>query len=523
MNPQLEIEPPGQSKERSRTGCDVEVGRRTAHTTLLNLLLTAPFILLFLMQLAHHEMWRDELNAFGIARATPNLASLFQKIHYEGHPWLWYLVLWVVTRLTTSPIGMKLLQAIIGTAIYLLIGLGSPFSRVEKVLIFLCYFISFEYTVLSRMYGIVLLLLLIYLRQRAMHPQRFLSNCVLLGLMASADVMGILLSGALFVELSFSTLKAQTGMLAERTRQLAYGSTAYAAMTALSLLSLLPARDISWRTTGHLFQYAGSLSYLLNATERYIVLPYFPMFQPGSFWNAFPSYPNHHLTFLAPLLPFVLAAYYFLFRRHPNLLLLMGVTIVSSITFAQLVYMGYLRHYGITFLAFLAAVWLLRAQIPRLPGMAYVLIALTAVGGVYAGFQAWQRPFTNVERTTKWLIANHLDTVPLVGTPDYVIAGIAVLLNRPIYMLDCSCSGKFLLFSNRRDSFEESQIPDRLAAVPGILHVSQFVYLENRPLTSVEESSIRSNGFSVNALASFTGAQLQDENFYAYKISPGKK
>jgi hypothetical protein len=58
-------------------------------------------------------------------------------------------MLWVVTRLTTSSIGMKVLQAIIGAAIYLLIGLGSPFSLVEKVLIFLRYFISFEYTVLS--------------------------------------------------------------------------------------------------------------------------------------------------------------------------------------------------------------------------------------------------------------------------------------------------------------------------------------------------------------------------------------
>jgi hypothetical protein len=516
MNPRLEIDRPEQSKERA--GCNV--GQQTAHTTLVNLLLTAPFLGLFLVQLVHHEMWRDELNAFGIARGSPNLASLFRHVHYEGHPWLWYLMLWVVTRLTTSPVGMKVLQAIIGTVIYLLIGLGSPFSRVEKVFIFFSYFISFEYTVLSRTYGIVLLLLLIYLRQRAMHPQRFLRNSLLLGLMANADVMGILLSGALFVELSFSALKAQTSLSAERTRRLVYGSTAYAAMTALSLFSFLPARDISWRTTGHLFKYAGSLSNLSDATERYILLPYFPIVQPGSFWNAFPGY--HHLRFLAPLLPFVLAAYYFLFRRHPNLLLLMTVTIVSSITFAQLVYMGYVRHYGITFLAFLSAVWLLRANIPRLPGMAYVLIGLTAVAGVYAGFQAWQRPFTNAERTARWLIANHLDTAPLAGTPDYVIASIAVLLNRPIYMLDCSCSGRFLLFTNQRDSFEESQIPARLVAAPGILHVSQLVYLGNRSLTSMEESSIQSHGFSVDSLVSFTGAQLEDENFYAYRISAGK-
>jgi len=516
----MKIQPSAQSKERSRIGCEVEVEQQTAHTTLFNLLLTAPFLVLFLVQLLHHEMWRDELNAFGIARASPNLSTLFHRVHYEGHPWLWYLMLWVVSRLTTSPIGMKVLQVVIGTAIYLVIGLVSPFSRVEKVLIFLSYFISFEYTVLSRMYGLVLLLLLIYLRQRAVHPQRFFGSSLLLGLMASADMMGILLSGALFIEASFSALKAPARMSAERTRQFAYGSTAYAAMTAFSVLSLFPARDMSWRPTAHLS--AGTLLHLLNATVRYIMLPYFPIIQPGSFWNAFPGDPNRHLAFLAALLPFVVAAYYFLLRQHPNLLLLMGVTIVSSIAFADLVYMGYLRHYGITFLAFLAAVWLLRTQIPRLPGMAYALIGLTAVGGIYAGFQAWQRPFSNAESTAKWLIANHLDAGPLVGT-DFVVASIAVLLNRPIYMLDCSCSERFLLFSNPREWYTESQIPSRLVAVPGILQISQLVYLGNRPFTSTEESGIRSHGFSVKALASFIGAQEEEENFYAYQIRVDRK
>jgi hypothetical protein len=514
----MEIEQSAQSKKNSRTDGTVEFGQRIAHTALPKLLLTSPFLLLFLAQLARHEMWRDELNAFGIARASPNLSSLLRHVHYEGHPWLWYWMLWVVTRLTSSPIGMKVLQAAIGTAVYVLIGLASPFSRVEKVLIFLSYFISFEYTVLSRMYGVVLLLLLVYLQQRARYPQRFLSNSVLLGLMASADMMGILLSGALFIELSFSALKAPTKMSTERTRQLAYGSATYAALTALSLLSLLPPSDMSWRPTAHLFRSVGTLLHLLNVTVRYLALPYFPMIQPGSFWNAFPGDPNRHLAFLAAFLPFVVAAYYFLFRRHPNLLLLMGVTIVSSITFAQLVYTGYLRHYGITFLAFLAAVWLLRAQIPRLPAAAYALIGLTAVGGVYAEFQAWQRPFSNAEHTAKWLRANHLDAGPLVAGTDIVVASIAVLLNRPIYMLDCSCSDRFLLFSNRRDWFTESQIPDRLVAVPNALHVTQLVYVSNRAFTSTQESSIRSNGFSVKPLASFTGAQQEDENFYVYQI-----
>ena len=152
-------------------------------------------------------MWRDEFNAFGIAVASPTLPSLFHHIHYEGHPWLWYMLLWFVSKITVDPVGMKILEGVIGVSIYLVIGLSSPFSRLEKVLIFCGYFISFEYTVLSRMYGLLLLLLVSYLRLRSVESESseekmrdIFLGATLLGLMASTETMGILLSGALVGE-----------------------------------------------------------------------------------------------------------------------------------------------------------------------------------------------------------------------------------------------------------------------------------------------------------------------------------
>jgi hypothetical protein len=268
---------------------------------------------------------------------------------------------------------MKALQAVIGTAIYLVIGVGSPFSRIEKILLFLCYYISFEYTVMSRMYGVVLLLMLVYIRQRALHPEPVLSNTLLLGLMASATMMGMLLSGALFIEYYFSVLTARNTASRPGRQQLAWGEALYLGLTGFSLWSLRPSPDITWQTIGHPFQSAADPQHFFSAAMRYIVLPYFPMLQPGSFWNAFPAHPDHHLVYLAVFLPLILGAYYILFRRHRNLLLLVGLTTVALVAFGHLVYLGSTRHYGFTFLAFLAAIWLLRSQSPRLPTIACVL------------------------------------------------------------------------------------------------------------------------------------------------------
>jgi len=483
-----------------------------------DLLLVAPFIVLFLVQLAHHEMWRDELNAFSIARASPTLSSLFWHLHYEGHPWLWYFLLWIVTKFTTSLAGMKVLQAIIGISIYLVIGLGSPFSRREKILLFLCYFISFEYTVVSRMYGVMLLLMLIYIRQRALYPERILTGALLLGLMASTDMMGILLSAPLAVEYAFSTWTAEDKAVDKTRQRPVLASGIYLGLTALSIWSLIPAPDISWRTTEHPFAFAGSFKHLLQVMVRSIVMPYFPELQPGSFWNA--VHTRHSpLLLLAPLVPLFLAAYYVLFRAHRNLLLIVGLTLLNSIAFGHLIYTGSLHHYAITFLAFLAALWMLRSKTPRLSWVAYSFLGLSAIGGLYAGICAWQRPFSNSQATARWLTTNHLDAAPLVGSPDTSVITVAEMLNRSIYMLDCACTDTYLLFSRRRDSFYRNQIPERLEGAVRALRVSSFVYLGIGPFSPEEESALLSKGLIAKGpLASFTGAEVDYEDFYVYRI-----
>jgi hypothetical protein len=484
-----------------------------------DLLFTLPFIALFLVQLAHHNLWRDELNAFGIVLASPTPSSLFRHIHYEGHPWLWYAVLWVVSRFTASPLSMKIVEAFIGTAIYFLIGIGSPFSRGEKLLLFLCYFISFEYTVLSRMYSLVLLFLLIYLRSRVLHPERFIRNAVILGLIASADLMGLMLSVALLLEYVVATGASPELRLTTARKRIVYGVLVYVGLAALSIWSMKPAPDISWRTTGHLFRYAKDGQHFLDTLYKYVVLPYFPIRLPtsGYFWN--PIAGKFRIIFLA-LVPLVLASYFLIFRGYRSLLVLLGSTLIMSVAFGQLIYDGFMRHFGVTFLAFFAACWLLRARLPRLPRLAYALLGLTAIAGIMAGADAWRRPFSNAEPAANWLRANHLDAAFIAGTPDTSLAGIAELLRRPVYMLDCNCSDSFNLFSNRRDQFEISQIPDRLLLASNSLNGSSFLFMGVVPLSTDQQSEINRRGLLAMPLTSFTGAEAdQQENFYIYRIS----
>ena len=52
---------------------------------------------------SHHEMWRDEIQAWLLARDSASVFELFAHLKYEGHPGIWHLCLMPLTRITHSP------------------------------------------------------------------------------------------------------------------------------------------------------------------------------------------------------------------------------------------------------------------------------------------------------------------------------------------------------------------------------------------------------------------------------------
>jgi hypothetical protein len=73
----------------------------------------------------HHVA--SELQAFMLAKASRTPPELFAKLKYEGHPGLWHLLLWVITRFTDNPMAMQVLHLAIALGIWVLVWRVSPF------------------------------------------------------------------------------------------------------------------------------------------------------------------------------------------------------------------------------------------------------------------------------------------------------------------------------------------------------------------------------------------------------------
>jgi hypothetical protein len=432
-------------------------------------------------------------------------------------------LLWLVSKITMKPVGMKVLEAFIGTATYLVIGVWSPFSRVEKLMLFLSYFVCFEYTVMSRMYGLMLLFALLYVRRRALKPRGVAGNAALLGVLAMTDLTGLVLSGALLMEFVWSVWKAPRGTAegglkqADGRGRLAAGAAIYGVLVLTSILSLWPAKDISHETSGYAFK-VFTIQNAVGASMNYVDVPYFATMSghPHEFWN--PTSSRHPILFKFAL-PLVLALYWFCLRRHSNLLVLEGVAIFCMALVGDLVYMGHMRNFGATVVAFIACLWLIRSAGERIPWAGMVLLALTVVAGVDAEAEQWMRPFSNARNTAVWLKQQGLDRLPWVGSKDTSVIGVAEQAQRPLYQLECNCTDNFLLFARRRDWLHSSDIPARLALARTNLHASDMVYIGTSPLSSGDETRLDEEGFRVKPLKAFEGAETPEEDFYVYELS----
>lgn len=483
-----------------------------------------PFLIVFWINIAHHTMFFDEVNAWGISAASPTLSKLFYYVHYEGHPWLWYFILWFPSRLTHDPVALKWVEAVFGTAILLLIGLVSPFNLRQRALILGSYFLVWEYTVMCRMYSVMLLLVLIYLLRRTRSSSGVVANCALLGLVGNTDMTGVLLSSALLIEYAWhSYFSAPVTERRATLRRLIPGVAVYAALIAFAVATLWPSKNISWQSSGHLGSLALAPRHMANAITNMIVSPWWPIAAsfPRTFWRVSPDAPRR----LMVLIPLVLFAYWKTFRKDRNLLVLMTSTLVLGMLFADVVYPGNVRNWGIAFISLIAGLWIQSAG--KKPGeegerswspWTYSLFGASVVAAGFALFGSWSHPFSRARDTAQWLERNVPANVPLLGEPDVSFASVAEELQRPVYFPECGCVDTFKLFAKDREDFPEEELASRLSRAVETLGTSQAVFLFYRPLVGEDLGPLQQAHLQVDLLASFSGADVLTENFYVYRV-----
>ena len=484
-----------------------------------SLLVTAFFIAVLLIDLWHHEMWADELHAWGLTVSSTSVVDLFHNLHYEGHPGLWHLLLYGPSRVTDAPTAVKLVHGAIAILVCLMIGLISPFRLIEKVLLLLNYFVVFEYTVISRNYGIGLLLALAYAWLRVKAPHRALLAAVILGALANTNIFALFLSGFLFAEYLWSIVLARCPPAPAMLARGLGACAIYLVLLILAVATFYPAPDISRVAIRpldavHIFDPTHFGTTLL----QFMVAPFLAIdFSfPLSFASPGIYYSPLRIAVATVLLVPIGTAVWLTFHRDARLLAVLTATVICSVVFSHSVYDGEIRHFGITFVAFLCCLWLVRSRLPARSLPILFLLGLGAISGAVSLAGQWMRPFSDIGPAARWIVDHNLRDAGLIGGQlDVVAGGVGIMLQRPVYFLYCGCVSRYVRLTNERDDFSVEQTPERLPRAAEALFPRPLILIVRVPLTTDQLAAAGARGVTLRLVRARGRAERDSVTLYA--------
>lgn len=143
----------------------------------------------------HHEPWRDEADAWLVARDLPLTDMLPQWTAHAGAPVVWYLVLKAIVSTGLPYLAETLANLAFAWAAAAVLLFRAPFSRITQLLFLLSYFMAYEYAVIARSYALAVLLVFVALASQA-HPLRY---AIILALLFNTSVHAAIFAAALLL------------------------------------------------------------------------------------------------------------------------------------------------------------------------------------------------------------------------------------------------------------------------------------------------------------------------------------
>ncbi len=447
------------------------------------LLALAAFAAVLGVLLGRHEMWRDELQAWMLARDSGSLAELWRNTRYEGHPLLWHLLLFPAARLFDSPAAMQAVQWLIAVAAAAVLLLRAPFPLLLRVTVVFSYLLFYEYGVISRNYALTVLG--VWLAAAALAAAASPWLAVAGGaLAANASPMGILLAPALGAAIALTPAwRRRRGPLL----------AVLAAGVAIAILQCLPPSDYEhargwfagWDVERVAFVLRGFAVALLPVPARG------PQFWGSSaFFPAWP-FPAGSAAVIAlsagAVVAVTVAAVALLARASSRALAawLLGTAALLGFTYMKLP--GAARHHGFLWVLLVATLWLAVADGAVGRRRAGLLLIPFLAAGVWASAVAawwdWRAPFSGARCTARELTSRALDRLPLVGSVDYAVSGVAGYLPRGrIYYPASRREGSFIVWNLDRVRQERLTQPELVAEALARNRGSGVLLLLNAPL-----------------------------------------
>jgi hypothetical protein len=473
----------------------------------------------------HHEFWRDEIHFWSLARNSEGLWELLTGYRrYDGHPFLWYYVLYFVSRISRSEVWLHIVTIVIATSSAYLWVRHSGLPRLLRLLLLGSYCFFFEYSVVSRSYVLGILLGFLFCRLYDPRELRLGRLFLTLFLLSFTSAYGTILAFSLGVFLLWqSVAKLASGRLLRWQRRTLYrqwllgmGLAGFA--LCLHLVTSLPPRDTWFNpVTG-----PGLLA--ANGFPQQFWAGLLPWQDPGrrdGIWivSGFLGYTDPFAMAFLPLFAGgLLSLWLWGMRRVPAAVVVSLLGLAAMALFQKHQYGGYLRHWAHVFVLLVLLVWLHRKHSPRPPVLLHVLLgAILLVQGVTcvrAVEAEVEFPFSSGKQAAEFLRSQGLADEPILATSDHPTSTVAGYLDRRFLFVESLSEAQTVIYHNRR---RESP------SVPYILNLAKdMIRYRGKPVLLIVNFDMGGNsapGVRCDLLLQTRPPLVAGEGFQIYRVS----
>jgi len=488
----------------------------------INIILLLAFAIMSLIGVLNHEIWMDEAHHWLLARDSNSLYDLWKNTRYEGHPLVWNLTLFLISRFTTDPLAMQLTHWIISVTAVAILIFYSPFPRSWKILLVFSYFIAFEYTVISRNYSLMLLLFFNFLRLYPNREKNFSTIVVTLLLLGNTHLFGLILTlGIVAILLLDNFSKDKPGVSVTRSRWIGYVIITIGIL--LSIFQISPPSDSPFKP---------DITELLSmqSIERFLAV-FLKGFLPFSdisnynFWNT--NLFNSISKIAGGILSLSVCAVVFfcLWRNTKALILFYGFTLPLLIVVIVLYPASIVqasRHFGMVFIVFIGCLWIIaqenRGQVRFdrydrfLKASILLLLVIQVAAATVAYYFDLKFPFSESKNVAEYLRVNKLENYSLISWK-VPIPSIASYAEKKFHVLPENIESSFIVWRN------EKKIKENISEEKLIQQTISFAQEKGQSCILITHEKIKELPGTLKLLQTFSHGIVKTENFFLYSVS----
>src|SRR5688572_7189675 len=469
--------------------------------------------------IAHHELWGDEIHSWNIAKASGSFFDLLTNTRYEGHPPVWYFILWTISKFTYNTDYIQVVQFLMACSFVFLVLFYSPFPFITKLLIPFGYFFIFEYAVLSRNYAIgIFLAFCICIIIRRDFKSKLLLYYALLFFMSNTHLLALLLAGSLHLYFLLLNIEQKKGSL---LLHIVLGVLIFLP----SVYFIFPPSDSGLNasfllSTGEIHQ--------LSIVSKSPLRAFFPIpaWWNYNFWNTQFMLDLQNKSLVLKVVSLLMSAIFagmamFLLKNNKKSLAVFIVNLVLTFLIAFIFPLTAMRYTGFIYVGFISAYWLYCYETPtgRISNwLIILLLSIQLIAGVFAIAKDIRFPFSNAPRINE--ILNKIPANEKVVTDIGCVNNVSAFTGKAMYCIGPDREVSFVQWNNE---FKLTTPNPYFNSITKLFQKEGLkkVYLISiyTPQTLSQFDSRLENSFQLKLIDKREGAIEKWSNLYLYQVS----